>query len=162
MAIQKGDCIKVEYEGTYDDGTVFDSTSRNGGLPLKFEVGKGQVIPGFDTSVIGKSVGEEYNIRLNPNEAYGPYKEELVESISIDQFPEKELLTTGMNILLQTREGHQIFATIKEIVDDIVTVDLNHPMAGKALNFKIKIVETGCEPDPLDACGCGCDCGHDH
>ena len=160
MAIKQGDIIKVEYTGTFDDGTIFDSTKANGGIPLKFEVGAGQIIPGFDNSVVGKSVGNEFNIRLEPSEAYGEYKEGMTQSVSKDQFPPEQEPKAGLMILLMGPKGQPVPASIKEVEDDIVTIDLNHPMAGKVLNFKIKIIETGCEQDPPQACGCGC--GHDH
>ena len=162
MAIKEGDIIKVEYTGTFDDSTIFDSTETNGGIPLKFEVGAGQIIPGFDKSVIGKSVGDEFNIRLEPSDAYGEYKEGMTQSISKDQFPPEQEPKAGLMILLMGPQGQPVPATIKEVEDDIVTIDLNHPMAGKILNFKVKIVETGCEPDPPHACGCGVDHDHDH
>jgi FKBP-type peptidyl-prolyl cis-trans isomerase 2 len=160
MAIKIGDIIKVEYIGTFDDGKIFDSTEINGGSPLKFEVGAGQIISGFDNSVIGKSVGDEYNIRLEPSEAYGDYKEGMTKSISKDQFPPDQEPEVGLMILLMGPQGQPIPATIKKVEEDIVTIDLNHPMAGKVLNFNIKILETGCEPDPPHACGGGCN--HDH
>ena len=162
MAIKEGDIIKVEYIGTFDDGTIFDSTEINGSIPLKFEVGAGQIIPGFDKSVIGKSVGHDYDIRLEPSEAYGDYKEGLTQSISKDQFPPEQEPQAGLMILLIDPQGQPVPATIKEVDDVIVIIDLNHPMAGKTLNFKIKIVETGCEPDPLHACGPGCEHDHNH
>jgi len=162
MTIKVGDIIKVEYVGTFDDGTIFDSTERNGGIPLKFEVGIGQIIPGFDKSVIDKSVGDEFNIRLKPSEAYGEYKEGMTQSISKDQFPPEQEPKAGLMILLMGPQGQPIPATIKEVEDDLVTIDLNHPMAGKVLNFKIKIIETGCEPDPPHICGCGHNSDHDH
>jgi len=162
MAIKERDIIKVEYTGTFDDGTIFDSTEINGGIPLKFEVGAGQIIPGFDNSVIGKSIGDEFDIRLEPSDAYGEYKEGITQSISKDQFPPEQEPEAGLMILLAGPQGQPVPATIKEIMDDIVTIDLNHPMAGKVLNFKIKIIETGCEPDPPHSCGCGHDHDHDH
>jgi FKBP-type peptidyl-prolyl cis-trans isomerase 2 len=162
MAIKTGDIIKVEYIGTFDDGTVFDSTELNDGIPLKFEVGAGQIIPGFETSAIGKSVGDEYDIRLEPSEAYGDYKEGMTQSISKDQFPTEQEPEPGLMILLLGPQGQPIPATIKEVNDDIITIDLNHPMAGKVLNFNIKIKETGCEPDPPLGCGCGDDHHHNH
>ncbi|MBD3339573.1 MAG: peptidylprolyl isomerase [Candidatus Lokiarchaeota archaeon] len=160
MAIKKGDIIKVEYIGTLDNGEVFDSTEMNEGKPLKFQVGSGQLIFGFDNSVIGKEVGHEYEIRLEPNEAYGDYKEGLIQSIPKEQFPEDQKPQKGMMIVLLGPNQQPIPATIKEVKDDTIDIDLNHPMAGKSLNFKIKILETGCEPDPPSACGCGC--GHEH
>jgi len=162
MAIKAGDIIKVEYVGSFDDGTIFDSTEINGSIPLKFEVGAEQIIPGFDNSVVGKSVGDEYDIRLEPSEAYGEYKEGIMQSIPKDQFPPEQEPEAGLMILLIGPQGQPVPATIKEVNDDIVTIDLNHPMAGKVLNFKIKIIETGCEPDPPHACGAGCSHDHNH
>ncbi|TKJ23707.1 MAG: peptidylprolyl isomerase [Promethearchaeota archaeon Loki_b32] len=162
MAIKEGDIIKVEYVGTFDDGTIFDSTEANGDIPLKFEVGTGQIIPGFDNSVVGKHIGDEFNIRLEPSEAYGEYKEGMTQSISKDQFPPEQEPKAGLMILLMGPQGQPVPATIKEVEDDIVIIDSNHPMAGKVLNFKIKIIEKGCEPDPPHACGCGHDHDHDH
>ncbi|MFX1389265.1 MAG: peptidylprolyl isomerase [Promethearchaeota archaeon] len=162
MAVKVGDIIKVEYIGTFDDGTIFDSTEMNGGNPLKFEVGAGQVISGFDNSVIGKSVGDKYDIRLEPSEAYGEYMDGMDQSIPKDQFPPEQKPEPGLMILLIGPQGQPVPATIKEVENDIVTIDLNHPMAGKVLNFNIEILETGCEPDPPHACGCGCGNDHNH
>jgi FKBP-type peptidyl-prolyl cis-trans isomerase 2 len=155
MAVKKGEWIKVEYEGTFDDGTVFDSTELNGGTPLKFQVGMGQLIKGFDDSVVDKKVGDEFIIRLEPSEAYGELKEGMTQRVPKAQFPKGVDLAPGMMLMVMGPQG-QMPASIKSIEEDIVVIDLNHPMAGKILNFKIKIVETDCEPDPPTACGCGC------
>jgi len=155
MAVKKGEWIKVEYTGTLDDGTIFDGTSVNGGDPLKFQVGTGQLVKGFDESVQGKASGEEYSIRLEPSEAYGEYKGGLTHKVPRDQFPKGAELQPGLMIMVSGPQG-QMPASIKSVGDDEVIIDLNHPMAGKVLNFKIKIVETNCEPDPPSACGCGC------
>ncbi|MFX1398500.1 MAG: peptidylprolyl isomerase [Promethearchaeota archaeon] len=77
MAIKKGDIIKVHYVGTFDDGTVFDS-SEDLGQPFKYEVGAGHIIKGFDESVVGKEVGDEYTVKLQPSEAYGEYEKNLL------------------------------------------------------------------------------------
>jgi FKBP-type peptidyl-prolyl cis-trans isomerase 2 len=159
MAVKKGEWIKVEYEGTFDDGTIFDSTKQNGGNPLKFQVGVGQLVKGFDESVMGKDLGEEYLIRLEPSEAYGEYKEGLTHKVPKDQFPKGAELHPGLMLMVMSPQGQKP-ASIKSIEKNDVIIDLNHPMAGKVLNFKIKIVETGLEPDPINACGCGC--GNDH
>jgi FKBP-type peptidyl-prolyl cis-trans isomerase 2 len=155
MAVKKGEWIKVEYTGTLDDGTIFDSTGTNGGNPLKLQVGAGQLIKGFDESVQGKASGEEYSIRLEPSEAYGEYKGGLTHKVPKDQFPKGAELKPGLMIMVSGPQG-QIPASIKSIEEDEVIIDLNHPMAGKVLNFKIKIIETNCKPEPPIACGCGC------
>jgi FKBP-type peptidyl-prolyl cis-trans isomerase 2 len=159
MSVKKFDWIKVEYEGTFDDGTVFDSTKMNGGAPLKFQVGMGQLIKGFDSSVMDKNIGDKYTIRLEPSEAYGDVKEGMTQSVPKAQFPKGVDLAPGLMLMVMGPQG-QMPASIKSVEEDEVVIDLNHPMAGKVLNFKIKIVETNCEPDPPSACGCGC--GNDH
>ena len=163
MAIKKGDIIKVQYEGRLEDGTIFDSTELNGGSALKFEVGAGLIIPGFDKAVIGKNTGEEFEIEVEPNEAYGEIDPILTQTIGRDQIPEdlNEDVEPGMMLRVSDPNGNYSIAWIKEVDDEFITIDLNHPLAGKKLNFKIKILETGCEPDPPDA-GCSCGCGHDH
>jgi FKBP-type peptidyl-prolyl cis-trans isomerase 2 len=160
MAIKKGDIIKVEYEGSLEDGSIFDSTEKNGGNPLKFEVGGGQIIKGFDEAVLGKEVGDEFSIKLQPSEAYGDYKNELIRKMPKSLFPKEQDPKPGMIIQVMDETGHVMLASIKEVQEENVIVDMNHPLAGKALNFKIKVTEIGCEPDPPHSCGCGC--GHDH
>jgi peptidylprolyl isomerase len=161
MAIKKGDIIKVEYEGKLEDGTIFDSTELNEGLPLKFQVGAGQIIRGFDNAVIGKDVGAEFEITLQPNEAYGEIDPILSQTISVDQLPEdlRKDIEPGMMLRVNDPNGNFSIAWVKEVDDEFVVIDLNHPLAGKTLKFKIKILETGLEPDPPGVCGCGC--GHE-
>jgi len=139
MVIKKGDKIKVEYTGTLDDGCVFDSSE--GKDPIEFEAGNGMVIPGFDKAVIGMKKGEEKNVRLNPQEAYGEINEKLFKNIPRDQLPEGPEPKAGMKIGLSTKEGYQIPARISNVTDKEITIDLNHPLAGKTLNFRIKVIE---------------------
>jgi len=159
MGIKKGDIIKVQYTGTFDDGTVFDSSETHG-KPMKFQVGSGQLIKGFDSSVLGKDVGDEFSIKLQPAEAYGEYQEGMSQKVPRDQFPKGTEPEIGMMLQVMSPDGQAAIATITEVSEEDITLDLNHPMAGKVLNFKIKIIETGCEPDAPSECGCGC--GHDH
>ena len=160
MAIKKGDIIKVEYEGRLEDRTIFDSTELQGGEPLKFEVGSSSLIQGFGESVIGKDVGEEYDITLNASEAYGEIDSSLVQNVSKDELPEDLDPETGMMLGVGDANGTHSMAWVKEINDEFITIDMNHPLAGKTLHFRIKILETGCEPDPPDAHECGCGCEH--
>jgi len=160
MAIKKGDIIKVEYEGRLEDRTIFDSTELQGGEPLKFEVGTRMLIPGFDDSVIGKEVGDSYEITLSASEAYGVIDPLLVQTVSIDQLPEDLDPEPGMMLGVGDANGTQSMAWVKEVDEEFIKIDMNHPLAGKTLHFNIKILETGCEPDPLDAHECGCGCEH--
>jgi len=140
MVVKKGDKIEVEYTGTFDDGTVFDSSTHGDhSHPISFEVGAGQVVPGFDKAVIGMKVGEEKEFHLEPNEAYGMPKPELSRKVPRDKMPEG--VKEGLMIGIQLPDGGQMPAVIKEVSEKEVTIDLNHPLAGKALNFKIKVVK---------------------
>jgi FKBP-type peptidyl-prolyl cis-trans isomerase 2 len=138
MPIKKGDKIKVEYEGTFDDGTVFDS-SRYHNEPLEFEVGCGQIIPGFEEAVVGMSPGDEKEFDLKPQDAYGEYDPELMHKISKDQLPMN--VAPGMILVATLPNGIQTPVKVVEVTDEWVTIDLNHPLAGKHLNFKVKILD---------------------
>ncbi|MGV9171572.1 MAG: FKBP-type peptidyl-prolyl cis-trans isomerase [Promethearchaeia archaeon] len=163
MSIKKGDVIKVEYTGTLNDGTVFDSTDMAEREPLVFKVGAGQIIPGFDESVVGKEIGDEYDITLEPSEAYGERREGLSRKIPREQFPKDGDPEPGKMVALMGPNNQPIPATITAVDDDAITIDLNHPMAGKTLNFNIKILETGCEMDPQGCAAGSCSsCGQDH
>ena len=139
MPINNGDRVKVEYIGTLDDGTVFDSSEKHGG-PLEFEVGDGQLIKGFENAVIGMEKGEEKEIKLQPSEAYGNHNPQLIRKEPRDQLS-KEELQPGMILGVNLPNEAPIPAKILEVTDESVTIDLNHPLAGKVLNFKIKVVD---------------------
>ena len=139
MTIKKGSKVKVEYTGTLDDGTVFD-TSEKHGKPLEFEVGANQIIPGFEKAIVEMKKGEEKKIKLSPKEAYGDNNPELVKKIPRDKLP-KEELKPGMMLLMGLPDGQQMPVKIIEVGEKEVTLDLNHPLAGKTLNFKIKVVD---------------------
>ena len=140
MPVKKGDKIKVEYEGRLEDGTVFDS-SKTHGAPLEFEVGGRKVIKGFDDGVLGMEVGEEKEIRIEPKDAYGDRNPELIKKVPKDQLPKEHELKPGMMLLMGMPNGAQLPVTITEVGDKEVTLDLNHPLAGKTLIFKVKVVE---------------------
>ena len=140
MPVKDGDKVKVDYEGKLEDGTVFDSSEKQG-KPLEFQVGGKQVIPGFEKAVIGMEKGEEKEITLQPADAYGDPNPELVKKIPRDQLPRDEEPKTGMLLTVNLPDGMQIPAKIMEVEDQEVTIDLNHPLAGKVLIFKVKVVD---------------------
>jgi len=140
MAIKEGDKVKIDYEGRLEDGTVFDSSSKHG-APLQVEVGAHQVIPGFEKALVGMEKGQEKEITLKPEEAYGQYRKELLQKVPKDRLPKEHEPKPGMMLVLGTPDGKQMPAKIAEVGDNDVTIDINHPLAGKTLIFKIKIVE---------------------
>ncbi len=140
MAVKDGDTVKVEYTGKLDDGSIFDS-SENHGKPLEFQVGSGQVIIGFDSAVLGMSEGDEKEFRILPAQAYGNHDPTLVQKVPREIFPQDAELVPGLVFEAGLPTGERVPATIFEVGEGTVTVDLNHPLAGKTLNFKIKLKE---------------------
>lgn len=140
--IQKGNRVRVDYEGRLDDGTIFD-TSMHGdhSHPIEFEVGTGQVIPGFDQAVIGMKKDEEKSFVVKAKDAYGMHNLELIQEIPRSSLPQDQEIKLGMIIMAGTPDGRQFPVKISGVSKDKVKIDLNHPLAGKDLNFKIKIVD---------------------
>lgn len=138
MTIKTGDKVKIEYTGTLDDGVVFDSSADHGN-PLEFEVGGGQVIKGFDDAVLGMKENEEKQFSILPADAYGEHDPTLVQKVPREVFPQDAELVPGLLFEAGLPTGEKVPATITEVQGEIVTVDLNHPLAGKRLNFKIKV-----------------------
>jgi peptidylprolyl isomerase len=138
MAVKKGDTVKVEYEGKLDDGTVFDSSKKHG-QPLEFEAGAGKVIPGFDNAVIGMEEGEEKTVKIDVKDAYGERNDQLVKEVPRTQMPEGDI-KEGMMLGVGLPNGQQVPATISKVEAETVTLDLNHPLAGKNLTFEIKVI----------------------
>lgn len=134
-----GDTVKIHYTGTLDDGTQFDSSA--GREPLEFKLGAGQVITGFDKAVEGMSVGEQKRVNIPAEEAYGQRNEQLVQEVPRDQLPEDLQPQQGMALQAQQPDGNVVQLTVTEVTDDSITVDANHPLAGRALNFDIEVVE---------------------
>ncbi|MBD3212004.1 MAG: peptidylprolyl isomerase [Candidatus Lokiarchaeota archaeon] len=142
MTVEKGDTIKVSYKGYFDDGEVFDSTDQHDGDLLEFTVGNREIISGFDKAVQGKDIGDEFKIRLEPEEAYGMYNDQAVQAIERSQLPADLVPEVGMVLQVEQQHGdhtHPVPVFITEVNPDTVTLDFNHPLAGKTLNFDIKI-----------------------
>ncbi|MDP3882129.1 MAG: peptidylprolyl isomerase [Nanoarchaeota archaeon] len=141
MIAEKGSKVKLDYEGRFEDGEVFDSSKHGDhSHPIEFEVGAGQVIPGFDNAVIGMKEGDEKEFSIKPQEAYGEQNPELIKKFPREALPQGQNPEKGMTVLLATPTGQQIPAKIAEVDEKEVTIDLNHPLAGKTLIFKIKVV----------------------
>lgn len=131
---------KVHYTGTFNDGTKFDS-SYDRGEPLEFVCGASMMIKGFDEAVKDMEVGQIVDIHLMPEEAYGQPDPEQIIKVEISQLPGIENVPVGEKIVLGNALGQQFPVTIVEKDDTVVTLDANHEMAGKELNFKIELVE---------------------
>ena len=138
-AVKKGDKVKVHYTGTLDNGDKFDSSE--GRDPLEFVSGTGQIIKGFDNAVIGMKKGEEKEITIPPQEAYGERREELKQEVEKSKFPPEMKIEKGATIGMRGPQGQVIPLQVVDVKGDKVVLDLNHPLAGKTLHFKIKVVD---------------------
>lgn len=140
---QPGDKVKIHYHGTYDDGTVFDSTRKNKkSEPFEIALFGNHAIPGLEKAIVGMSEGETKKIRLEPEDAFGVRNEELVVEVDKShveghiKYPQ-----TGMMLRIRDKEGQANNVTIIAITENKITLDGNHPLAGKTLNFEIELVE---------------------
>lgn len=131
--------VRVHYEGTFNDGTKFDS-SYDRGEPLEFTCGAGQMIKGFDEAVKDMKIGEIKNIHLMLEEAYGMPDPRNILTIDQKQMPGSEQLSVGQRIVLTDPMGNRFPVTVTEKTETTITFDANHEMAGKELNFKIELV----------------------
>lgn len=138
--VKKGDTIRINYTGTLEGGEKFDSSE--GREPLQFMVGEGRVIKGMDEGVIGMEVGKEKTIVAQPADAYGERQQELVQEIPKNALPEqlRAQAKEGMVLRLQDPTGRAMPARITKTSENTITLDLNHPLAGKVLNFTVKVV----------------------
>ncbi|MEK6873233.1 MAG: peptidylprolyl isomerase [Nanoarchaeota archaeon] len=141
MKIKNNDLVVVEYEGRLETGEIFDSSKHGDHVHyLTFKVGGGQVIKGFDKAVVGMNKNDEKEITLKKEEAYGEHKKELEKEIPNSQFPEADKLTKGSVLMLNTPQG-QFPVRVVDVKKESFVIDLNHPLAGKTLIFKVKIID---------------------
>ncbi len=138
MAAKTGDTVRVHYRGTLADGTEFDCSE--GREPLEFEVGSGQVIPGFDVAVCELDSGDSTVVTIVATEAYGERNDEAVQTFPLDFFG-GQVPEVGWAVELATEDGQRVPATVAEVNDDNVVLDFNHPLAGEDLTFEITLVE---------------------
>ena len=134
--MNKGTKVKVHYTGTFNDGSVFDSS--DGKEPLELTIGENQVIKGFEDGIKDMKLNEEKTIKIKASDAYGEKKDELVVSIPKEKFPPE--VQAGGQLILKGPNGERIPALVKEVNGTEVLIDLNHPLAGKELNFNVKVV----------------------
>ena len=135
--IEKGNVVAVHYTGKLTDGNMFDSSE--GKDPLKFQVGSGQIIPGFENAIIGKNVGDKVTVNIPADQAYGQIREDLLVKVGKEQLPGE--VQIGQSLSAQADNGQEVNVIVKEINEDHVVIDGNHPLAGKELVFDIEVVE---------------------
>ncbi len=136
---KNGDTVKVHYTGKLNDGDVFDSSE--GGEPLEFTLGGGQVISGFEEAVLGMSLGESKTVEIPADKAYGERVDDLVVQIDRKEMPSDMDCEVGQKLRVDGSDGPAAVVTVLEVTEAAVTVDGNHPLAGEDLTFDIQLVE---------------------
>lgn len=136
---QEGSTVKVNYTGKLEDGTVFDTSENR--EPLTFTIGEGKVIPGFEQAVTGMEPGESKTEKLAPEQAYGPRRDDMVMEMERDQIPDNVEAQEGQELQLRLQNGQTVPVVITKLSDESVTIDANHPLAGKTLVFDIELLD---------------------
>lgn len=135
---QVGNRVRVHYTGRLDDGEVFDSSE--GGTPLSFTIGNGQVIPGFENGVIGMTQGDTKTVHIPCVDAYGERQDGGIMEVPRGEFPPDMALEVGSSVQGQQSSGQTVTFAIVAVTDEMVTLDANHPLAGKDLTFDLTLV----------------------
>ncbi len=131
--------VKVHYTGTLEDGSVFDTSE--GREPLAFTVGEGHLIPGFESAVLGMKLDETKKVVIPSDQAYGPVREELIQELDLSVLPEGLNPKAGQKLQSQDSQGRSFVVTVKQVNEKTIVVDGNHELAGKDLQFEIRVVE---------------------
>lgn len=134
-----GDKVKVHYTGSLEDGTIFGSSPEQ--EPLEFTIGQKNVLPSFENEVIGMNEGDTKTVSIPPEGAFGHHKEELIFDVERSKIPTDVDVRLGGVLRVGSDTGKDFDVTITNVDDKIVTLDGNHPLAGKVLNLKIQLVE---------------------
>ncbi|MDH3974017.1 MAG: peptidylprolyl isomerase [Deltaproteobacteria bacterium] len=137
MAISEGSKVSIEYTLKLDDDSVVDTNV--GGEPLVYVQGSNHIIPGLEKELEGLNVGDEKNVKVSPEEGYGPLNDSAFVEVTKEEIPE-EARVEGAQLQAENPQGEMVYPIVKELKDETVILDFNHPLAGKELNFHVKIL----------------------
>ncbi len=163
MKVAQDKKVAVDYKLTVD-GKIADQSQP--GQPLEFIFGRGMLLPKFEEAILDKEPGEKVSFTLEPKDGYGEIHEEAIVDLPktifmVDGKLAEDILFVGSQVPMSDAEGHRMMGTIKEVADETVKMDFNHPMAGKTLNFDVEVVMVRDLTPEDEQGGCGCDCGSD-
>jgi len=137
--VKKGDTIMFHYTGRFKDGKVFYSSQERNPIPVK--VGVGKIIKGLEKAVLGMKPGEKKTVTIKPEEGYGHYNEDLLIEMPEEKIPENISPQEGMQFQLTDEEGQELPVVVKEVLDNAIKLDANHPLAGKTIVFDLELIE---------------------
>ena len=137
--VKENNTVKVHYTGKFPNGEVFDSSE--GREPLEFTLEQGMMIPGFENGLIDMKLNEKKTISLKKEEAFGEERDDLIHEVPKTQLPADMEVKEGMPLVSKSPEGQEINMIVKEVKDESIIVDANHPLAGKEVVFDLEVVE---------------------
>lgn len=137
--VKENDTVRVHYTGKLTDGRVFDSSLER--EPLEFTMGKGQLIPGFEKGILDMKVNEKKTVNIPVDEAYGDSRPELIQEVEKNQLPEDITPEVGMGLVSKSPDGQEMNLVVKEVKEESIVVDANHPLAGQDLVFDLEVIE---------------------
>lgn len=141
-----GDVVSIHYSLSLDDGSVYFSSA--GSEPLRYTLGDGSLLPGFEAALIGMKAGDSKTVRIPYSEAYGPYQFQLVMGVNRNELPEGSQPMVGQQIQATSQIGNPLIMVITDVTESTVTLDANHPLAGQNLTFDIELLAIGGDPLP--------------
>ena len=160
MQVTKHKVVKIHYTLTDDEGEVIDTSE--GGEPLEYLHGVGGIVPGLESVLEGKSVGDQINVSVQPEDAYGEHNEDLLHEVERSHFQDIDDLELGMQFRVETDDGPMV-VTVVEITDEHVTIDGNHDLAGVPLNFDVTVREIrDATPEEIEHGHAHSEGGHEH
>jgi FKBP-type peptidyl-prolyl cis-trans isomerase 2 len=136
--VETNSTVKVNYTGKLEDGTIFDSSMVEGREPLTAKLGEGMLIKGFESGLMDMTIGETKTVEIEPSNAYGEYNEDAIQEVNKSEMPGE--VEVGMNLQANTEFGPITFV-VKEVKEDTVVLDANHPLAGQKLIFDLEVLE---------------------
>lgn len=139
MTAKTGDTVQVHYRGTLANGHEFDSSHERD--PIKFTIGEGNLIAQFEEAVVGMAVGEAKSFTIAADDAYGEHRAELVKRIEREQIPPEVNLALGGQLQARQQDGSELVVTVVDLDPEYVTLDANHPLAGKDITFEVTLVD---------------------
>lgn len=137
--VKENDTVKLNYTGKLADGQVFDTSV--GKQPLEIKLGEGKLIPGFEKALHNMKVSEKKTFEIPSAEAYGAVREDLIQEVAKSQLPPEIKPEVGMGLTSKTPDGRELPLVVKEVKDEAIVVDANHPLAGKDLTFEVELLE---------------------
>ena len=137
--VKQNDTVRVHYTGKLTDGQIFDSSLER--EPIEFTMGQGQLIPGFEKGLLDMQVNEKKTIEIPAAEAYGAPREDLIQEVDKSQLPEEIKPEPGMGLVSKSPDGREMNLVVREVKENSIIVDGNHPLAGKDLVFDLEVVE---------------------